>query len=211
MSFLIATHTDTRWTVGCYTLAALSLALLSMVLPWVSLIFILLLGWSTWTEKQGHVGWFRNWIPKQHAKLMVHWSPDGGMDSKPNMVHFHMSTHQHWWIRTAGLIILLTMLCWLCVFMGWVTVTFAILPLIGIIGLIGHKAKPVNNDEAVSSASIEVYAPAETTWNGLLLFFEQHQSNLSTTGTLVVHSKPSSIPVHLPTGFEQWSINYNAA
>ena len=211
MSFLIATHTDTRWAIGCYTLTALSLALLSMVLPWISLSLLLLLSWSTWKEKQGQVGWFRGWIPKQHATLQVRWVPEEDAESKANLVHFHMNTDHHWWIRSAAALIVLTALCWICVFMGWVSISFTILPLLCIIGVIGHKSDPNAEIKSESTDGVEIFAPAETTWNGLQLFFEHHQSVLSSTGSLVVHSTPSSIPIQLPAGFEEWTINYRSA
>ena len=120
MSFSIATHTDTRWTIGCYALTTLSIALLSMVLPLVALGILLLLIWSTWKEKQGYVGWFRSWIPKQHAILQIDWL-DKNDSMKPDRIHFHMDTGSHWWIRSAITLLVLTTLCWLCVVMGWVT------------------------------------------------------------------------------------------
>jgi hypothetical protein len=211
MSFSIATHTETRWTIGCYALAALSLALLSMVLPWVAFTILVLLGWSTWKEKQGRVGWFRGWIPKQHVTLQVNWTNKESVESKPTLIHFHMHTHHHWWIRSAGALLLLTAVCWICVFMGSVTISFAILPMLCIIGIIGHKSDANTEIKSSSTDGIEVFAPAETTWNGLQLFFEHHQTVLSTTGTLVVHSTPSSIPIQLPTGFEEWTIDYQSA
>ena len=211
MSFSIATHTDTRWAIGCYVLSALSLALLSMVLPWLSLTIIVLLCWSTWKEKQGYVGWFRAWIPKQHATLQVRWTNEVGSETKPTLVHFHMNTRHHWWIRSAGSLLLLTAMCWICVFMGWVTVSFGILPLICIVGIIGHKSADDTTIMPDSTDVLEIFAPAETTWNGLQLFFEHHQTVLSTTGTLVIHSPASSIPIQLPAGFEEWTIDYQAA
>lgn len=211
MSFSIATHTDTRWAIGCYALAALSLALLSMVLPWISLTIIVLLGWSIWKEMQGQVGWFRAWIPKQHATLQVTWANEGNVDTKPTLVHFHMNTRHHWWIRSASSLLILTAFCWICVLMGWVTISFAILPLLCIIGIVGHSAETDFKSQSASPDSIEVFAPAETTWNGLQLFFEHHQSVLSSTGTLVVHSPASRIPIQLPAGFEEWTIDYQTA
>ena len=95
--------------------------------------------------------------------------------------------------------------------MGWVTVSFAILPLICIVGIIGHKAADDTKTMPDSTDVLEVFAPAETTWNGLQLFFEHHQTVLSTTGTLVIHSPSSSIPIQLPAGFEEWTIDYQAA
>ena len=211
MSFSIATHTDTRWAIGCYALSALSLALLSMVLPWISLTIIVLLGWSIWKEKQGYVGWFRVWIPKQHATLRVKWENKIDSETKTTLVHFHMNTRHHWWIHSAGSLVLLATMCWVCVFMGWVTVSFAILPLICIVGIIGHKSGDDTEVMHESTDVLEVLSPAETTWNGLQLFFEHHRTVLSTTGTLVVYSTPSSIPIQLPAGFEEWTIDYQTA
>ena len=210
MSFSIATHTDTRWTVGCYALTALSLALLSMVLPWVSMVVLILLSWSTWNDKQGHIGWFRGWIPKQHALFRVHWKDDNNPETTGTLVHFHMSTQHHWWIRSASSLLFLTILCWVCVYMGWVGVSFVILPIICIVGIVGHKVAPKLDSTSISPEGIEVFAPAETTWNGLQLFFEHHHSVLSTKGRLIVYGKPSSIPIQLPAGFEEWTIDYQA-
>ena len=210
MSFSIATHTDTRWTIGCYALTALSTALLSMVLPLVSLVVLILLIWSTWKDKQGHIGWFRSWIPKQHAALQIDWKEDNA-ETKHGLIHFYTDTRDHWWIQSAIALLVLTTLCWVCVFMSWVTLTFTILPLLCIIGVFGHKKAPNTENHSTTSEGIHIFAPAETTWYGLQLFFEHHQTCLESTGTLVIHSQSSKIPIQLPTGFEDWTIEHETA
>lgn len=205
MSFSISTHTDTRWAIGCYALTALSIALLSMVLPGVALGILLLLMWSTWKEKQGRVGWFRAWIPKQHVSLQVDWK-----ESRENMtpVHFYMDTHAHWWIQSAIVLLALTAMCWGCVLMGWVTLAFFILPVLCIIGVLGHKSTSKTAIQSTQPDGIHIYAPAETTWYGLQLFFKHHQTVLPKNGLLVVHSQASTIPIQLPNGFEDWTIEH---
>ena len=79
-----------------------------MVVPWITLTVLVLLGWSTWREKQGHSGWFRGWIPKQHATLRVNWTNERDEETKPTLVHFHMNTDHHWWIRSASALLILT-------------------------------------------------------------------------------------------------------
>ena len=207
MSFSIATHTDTRWAIGCYALTALSIALLSMVLPWISLSLLILLGWSTWQEKQGYAGWFRSWIPKQHVSIQVGWQED---NDDMNQIHFYMDTREHWWIRSAIALLILTTFCWVCVFMGWVTLAISILPVLCITGVLGHKSVSDTTINTLPSEGIHLYSPPETTWCGLQLFFEHHQTMLATTGILVVHGQTSPIPVQLPTGFEEWTIEQQA-
>ena len=205
MSFSISTHTDTRWTIGCYALTALSIALLSMVLPGIALCILLLMMWSTWKEKQGQVGWFRAWIPKQHVSIQVDWT-ENHEDMTP--IHFYMDTRAHWWIRSAIALLLLTTVCWGCVVMGWVTLAFSILPILCIIGVLGHKSTSDTNIPSAKSDGIQIYAPAETTWYGLQLFFKHHQTVLPKNGFLVVHSQASTIPIQLPSGFEDWTIEH---
>ena len=208
MSFSISTHTDTRWAIGCYALTALSIALLSMVLPGVALGILLLLMWSTWKEKQGHVGWFRAWIPKQHVSIQVDWT-ENHEDMTP--VHFYMDTHAHWWIQSAIALLVLTGVCWICVFMGWVTLAFSILPILCIVGVLRHKSAAATSIPSTRTDGIHIYAPAETTWYGLQLFFKHHQTVLPKSGLLVVHSQTSTIPIQLPAGFEDWTIEHQTA
>ena len=210
MSFSIATHTDTRWAIGCYALTALAISLLSMVLPWVSLGVLVLLIWSTWTEKQGHVGWFRSWIPKQRVDIQIDWK-EMQDETKPSLIHFYMDTRDHWWIQSALVLQILTVFCWACVFMGWVTLAFSILPVLCIVGIVRHRSGPDTGSTSTEEDGIQIFAPAEITWYGLQLFFEQHQTMLSKTGTVVIHSQASTIPIQLPTGFDNWTIKHSAA
>ena len=205
MSFSIAAHTDTRWAIGCYALTALCIALLSMVLPWISLSLLILLGWSTWKEKQGHAGWFRSWVPKQQVSIQVDWHEN---NDDMNQIHFYMDTREHWWIRSAMALLILTTFCWTCVFMGWVTLAFSILPVLCIAGVLGHKSASDTTINTSPSEGIHVYSPPETTWSGLQIFFEHHQAMLAKTGTLVVHGQASTIPIRLPMGFEDWTIKH---
>ena len=224
MSFSIATHTDTRWTVGCYALTSLSIALLSMILHWVALGALVLLIWSTWKEKQGDVGWFRAWIPKQHTELKVDWLEDNHKNDgtnngengnsnntiHPNLIHFYMDTRDHWWIKSAIILLGLTALCWICVLMSWVTLALSILPVLCIVGVLGHTSASDTTAPPSTLEGIQIHSPAETTWYGLQLFFEHHNTMLAKTGTLVVHCQPSNIPVRLPTGFEDWTIEHKS-
>lgn len=210
MSFSIATHTDTRWAVGCYALTALAISLLSMVLPWVSLGILILLIWSTWSEKRGHVGWFRSWIPKQRVNIQIDWQETHD-ETQPSLIHFHMDTRYHWWIQSALVLQVLTAFCWVCVFMGWVTLAFSVLPVLCIVGVVRHKSGLGTETTSDEKDGIQIFAPAEITWYGLQLFFEQHRAMLSKTGTLVIHSQVSTIPIHLPTGFDDWTIKHDAA
>lgn len=204
MSFSIATHTSTRWVMGCYTLASLNIALLSMIQPWVGFGLLLLLIWSTWQEMQGQTGWFRSWIPKEHEVLQVEWTDHN------HTIHFYMNTQNHWWVRTAAILSGLTCICWVTVFMGMTTVSFSILPLIGILGLFGHqKIDPPSNTQIPNvNGEITVLSPADTTWNGLLMFLKRHQSALSDAGTVIIHGPTSKIPVHLPSQFRNWKIEF---
>ena len=194
--------------MGCYTLASLSIALLSMIQPWVAIGLLFLFVWSTWQEMQGKTGWFRSWIPKAHEALQVEWT------DRNNTIHFYMNTQNHWWVRSAAILSGLTCICWVTVFMGMTTVSFSILPLIGILGLFGHQkigpsSVPTSNTLLPNAdGDITVLSPADTTWNGLLMFLKHHQSALPEAGTVIVHGPMSKIPVHLPSQFRNWKIEF---
>ena len=204
MSFSIATHTSTRWVMGCYTLASLGIALLSMIQHWIAIGLLLLFVWSTWQEMQGKTGWFRNWIPKGHEALQVEWT------DRNNTIHFYMNTQNHWWVRSAAILNGLTCICWVTVFMGMTTISFSILPLIGMIGLFGHQkiAPPLSTQVSNVNGDITVLSPADTTWNGLLMFLKHHESALPEAGTVILHGPTSKIPVHLPSQFQNWKIEF---
>lgn len=210
MPFSIATHTSTRWVMGCYTLASLCITLLAMIQPWLALGILLLFAWSTWKEMQGHSGWFRHWIPKVHEVLHVQWHTD----TSTHTIHFHMATQNHWWIRSAGVLVGLTSLCWVTILMGMTTLSFSILPFICIFGLFGHQKADTSSvsssDTSTSNTEgeVAVLSPADTTWNGLTVFLSHHSSALSETGTVIIHGYPSKIPVHLPSPFSNWKIEF---
>ena len=95
--------------------------------------------------------------------------------------------------------------------MGWVTLAFSIFPILCIIGVMGHKSASDDVKRSPKIDGIQIYAPSETTWHSLQIFFEQHQATLSKTGILFAYGQASSIPILLPEGFEDWTIEQQTA
>ena len=89
-----------------------------MVVPWI-LDRTVLLGWSIW-KKSRSCGWFRGWIPKQRATSS---ELDTKMMKQTALVHFHMNTAIIGGFAPPGAYPYCQ--CVGCVFMGWVTVSFA--------------------------------------------------------------------------------------